>query len=106
MAFAWVRECNLTTMEVLAHFAAVTNPLAMQVSSTDNIPPWSVAAYQLLFITHYYFVYIEYIKYVPILRHQPLHTKMTLMFTHLHLCLLPIPPLGALVKVYQERRKI
>lgn len=38
-------ECSLTTTEVLAHYAAVTNLPATQMG---NIPSWSMTAYQVL----------------------------------------------------------
>lgn len=42
------KECNLTTTQVLAYYAVVTNSPDTQAGSTGNIIPWLMAAYQLL----------------------------------------------------------
>lgn len=36
------------TTKVQAHYADVTIPLDTQEGSTGNVPPWSLAAYQLV----------------------------------------------------------
>ncbi|XP_071546699.1 uncharacterized protein [Panulirus ornatus] len=51
--FAGDSECSLPTTEVLAHYAAVTDPPYTQAGNTGNTPSWSMAAYLPLDLAYF-----------------------------------------------------